>query len=531
MRKIAMLLCLALMLGLFAGCESDGAYVPTGDGLADYTQPSQQTKPTEMKAPGELETQKNAFTLAYYPKEGFNPYLCTNINNRMLFSLLYQGLFAMNQDYEAEPILCKDFTVSEDLTVYTLYLETATFADGSALTAEDVAASLQYARDSSIYRGRFDYVGEISALDASTVRVTTYVPYENLPMLLTVPIVKKDTLENAQPVGSGPYRLQSAASGLVLQRNQTWWCKAELPLTSETITLRTFENATDVRDAFEFENVGISTADPGAASYAQYRCDYELWEEDTGGFLYLATNSSSEVFSNPEVRKALTYAIDRPKILEKYYNGFGMISTLPASPNSPFYHRGLASKVTFDSARFEEALTRAGMRGTEIILYVNKSDSVRLQVAREIAQMLTDCGLVVKVESDTSANYREGLAMGNYDLYLGQTKLSATMDLSEFFAPYGALSDGGMSDEACYALCHDALENSGNYYNLHQAIMEKGQLVPILFRSHAVYGKRGLVDEMHPGRDNIFYYSLGKSIEEVRTLEGAAATTEETTEE
>lgn len=521
MRKIAMLLCLALMLGMFAGCASTGAYVPTGDGLADYTQPSVQTKPTEMKAPGELETEEDVFTLAYYPEEGFNPYSCTNINNRMMFSLLYQGLFAMNHNYEAEPILCKNFTVSEDLTVYTFHLETATFSDGSALTAEDVAASLQYARDSDYYRGRFDNIGEISALDASTVRVTSYIPYENLPMLLTIPIVKRDTLEQEQPIGSGPYRLQSTASGLILQRNQNWWCKADLPITAESVTLRAFDNPTAIRDAFEFENVGFSTADPGAGSYAEYRCDYELWEEDTGVFLYLACNSASGVFSNPEVRKALTFAIDRALILEEYYNGFGMIATLPASPNSPFYHRGLANKVRFDSAQFEQAVTNAGMRGQEIILYVNKSDSVRLQVAREIARMLTDCGLVVKVESNTSGYYREGLVAGNYDLYLGQTKLPATMDLSEFFASNGALNYGGMTDAACYTLCQDALENSGNFYNLHQAVLDDGQLVPILFRSNAVYGKRGLVDEMQPARDNIFYYTLGKNIKDVKTLEHA----------
>lgn len=521
MRKIAILLCLTLTLGMLAGCASDGAYVPTGDGLADNTQTTQQTKPTEMKAPGELQLGKDEFTFAYYPEEGFNPYLCTSFNNRMFFSLLYQSLFVLNQNYEAEPILCKDFTVSEDLMVYTIRLEPAVFTDGSALTAEDVAASLQYARDSAIYRGRFEYIGEISAMDANTVRITSYVPYENLPMLLTVPIVKKDTLDQEQPIGSGPYLLQSAASGLMLQRNQTWWCKAELPLNVEAVPLRAFEKPADIRDAFEFDNVGISIADPGAASYADYRCDYELWEEDSGVFLYLVCNSASEVFSYPEVRRALTYAIDRAKILEKYYNGFGMIATLPASPNSPFYHRGLANKVTFDSARLEKALTKAGMRGREITLYVNKSDSVRLQAAHEIAQMLTNCGLVVTVASDTDESYRDGLAIGNYDLYLGQTKLSPTMDLSEFFSPDGALNDGGMVSDTCYALCKDALENSGNYYNLHQAILERGQLVPILFRSYAVYAKRGLVDEMSPARDNIFNYSLGKNINDVKTLESS----------
>lgn len=511
-----MILCLALLLGTFAGCRTGGEYVPTGDGLADYTQPTQQT---EVTAPGALPQEQEIYTLAYYPSKGFNPYLCSDFNNRMLFSLIYQGLFTMNGKYEAEPILCKSFTVSEDLRVYTIELEQAAFSDGTPLTAEDVVASLQYARESDFFRGRFDSISEIMVVDEHTVRVGTYVSYENLPMLLTVPIVKKDTLEQEMPIGSGPYRLENTASGLALLRNQSWWCQAQLPTTLETIELRPFNSAADVRDAFEFENVGIAIGDPGAASYAEYRCDYELWEEESGTFLYLACNASSEVFSNEEVRSALTYAIDRAQILENYYNGFGMIATLPASPNSPFYHKGLASKVSYNSTRFEQAVTNAGMRGKEIVLYVNKSDSVRLQAARSIAKMLTDCGLVVKVEDNSSNYYREGLIAGNYDLYLGQTRLSSSMDLQEFFAPYGALSYGGMEDPVLYSLSLDALENSGNFYNLHKMIMEKGQLVPILFRTYAVYGKRGLAQSLSPARDNVFYYSLGKRLDDVKQIE------------
>ncbi len=517
MKKIAILLCMAFMIGLFAGCQSDDAYVPTGDGLADSTHPTQQV---DVTAPGELSQEQQVFTLAYYPKEGFNPYLCTDFNNRMLFSLLYQSLFVMNSDYKAEPILCKSFTVTEDLRIYTIELESATFSDGTPLTANDVVASLQYARESDYFRGRFDYISEIMALDDHTIRVGSYIPYENLPMLLTVPIVKKDTLEQDRPIGSGPYRLENtAAGGLALSKNHSWWCQVDPPLSAETIELRAFDSPADIRDAFEFGDVGIATADPGAASYAEFRCDYELWEEETGIFLYLACNASSPVFSNPEVRSALPYAIDRAAILEEYYNGFGMIATLPASSNSPFYHKGLASKVSFNSARFEQALTKAGMRGKEIILYVNNSDTVRLQVARRVAQMLTDCGLVVQLKDNSTSYYRDGLITGDYDLYLGQTKLTSTMDLSEFFAPYGALSYGGLSNAPLYSLSQDALENSGNYYNLHEKVQEDGQLVPILFRTYAVYGKRGLSQTLSPARDNIFYYSLGKNIEDVMTLQ------------
>ncbi len=516
MRKIALMLCAAMTVGMLAGCQLDDEYIPTGGGLADDTQPVQQT---DAEAPGALEQQNKIYTIGYYPDEGFNPYLCTDFNNRMVFSLVYQSLFAMNNKYEVEPILCKSFTVSEDLKAYTIELEEAVFSDGTPLTAEDVAASLQYARNSVYFKGRFDYISEISVVNEHTVRVAASTSYENLPMLLTVPIVKKDTIEADMPIGSGPYRLEEvAAEGIALKRNQDWWAQVPVPISAESVELRAFDTPAQMRDAFEFDNIGIATSDPGAASYAEYRSDYELWEEETGVFLYLAANSASPVFSNPDVRRALTFAIDRGKLLDDYYNGFGMIATLPASPNSPFYHKGLASKVGFDPAKFEDAITKAGMRGQEIILYVNNSDSVRLQAAREIAKMLTDCGLVVRVEHNSTSYYREGLRKGNYDLYLGQTKLTSTMDLSEFFDPYGAMSYGGMDDAALSALNKDALENSGNYYNLHKKVLDDGQLVPILFRTYAVYGKRGVISSLAPGRDNVFYYSMGKKLEDVRTI-------------
>ena len=126
---------------------------------------------------------------------------------------------------------------------------------------------------------------------------------------------------------------------------------------------------------------------------------------------------------------------------------------------------------------------------------------------------------MVEIQDNSTSYYKENLNVGAFDLYLGQTRLSANMDLSEFFRPYGALSYGGMSDAACYAMCLEALENSGNYYNLHQMVMQKGQLTPLLFRTYAVYMERGLLEGLSPARDNVFWYSMGKNLEDVMTIE------------
>jgi hypothetical protein len=130
--------------------------------------------------------------------------------------------------------------------------------------------------------------------------------------------------------------------------------------------------------------------------------------------------------------------------------------------------------------------------------------------------MLSDCGLAVEMKELSSSAYTKALRNKEYDVYLGQTKLSANMDLSSFFTRNGALNYGGISDVALSTLCLESLANYGNYYSLHQRIMEDGRMVPILFRSYAVYATRGLLTGLTPARDSVFYYSLGKTMESAR---------------
>ena len=140
-------------------------------------------------------------------------------------------------------------------------------------------------------------------------------------------------------------------------------------------------------------------------------------------------------------------------------------------------------------------------------------------MANKIAHDLNQCGLKVRVSSLPSQEYVKALEKGEFDLYLGQTRLSPNMDLSAFFAPKGSLSVGGMADVATYALCQEALANSGNYYNLYQKILDSGMLCPILFRSYAIYTQRGSFRGLTPARDNLFFYHLGITQEEALVTE------------
>ena len=262
---------LALVLCLLMGCSEDETpYIPTGDGLsAEEDLPLQETVPEEV-------TPEQDLVLVYYPEKTMNPYTCTDFTNRALFSLIYQGLFTVDTGYNVSPMLCTRYTVSESMRTYVFYVDGATFSDGSPLTPEDVYESLQAARTSRFYKGRFLHVRSLKLDETGGIVFQLDTAYENFPMLLDIPIVKATEIEADRPLGTGPYYLEQLPSGMRLRRRGNWWCDPEMIITTSSIPLVEAQSAIQIRDAFEFENVGLVCANPGSENYADYRCDYEL---------------------------------------------------------------------------------------------------------------------------------------------------------------------------------------------------------------------------------------------------------------
>ncbi len=506
-RNDAVFIAILLVALLLCGCTTQGGYTPTGNGLDEpgMTQPS---------AP--LEEVTRDFSLAYDPAKTLNPYTCADYTNRALFSLIYQSLFVTDKDGQVQPQLCSKFRVSQDRKTYTFYVQAAKFPDGTVLTAADVAASLEAARTGPVYSGRLKNVVSISRTGDGGVQVELSTPYENLPLLLDIPIVKAGQVNADFPAGTGPYALESGMTGRWLRKRLDWWCKAELPVSAESISLVATVSAKDIRDRFELGSVGVVCANPGADGYVDFRCDHELWDCENGIFLYIGCRAKSNVFGNETVRRALTHAIDRAALARDYYRTFAKAATLPASPNSPYYNQALAEEFGFDAALFQQALAAEGMEGKSIVLLVNSADGRRTRVGQAIADMLESCSLKVTLRALSGKDYTDALKNGRYDLHLGQTMLSPNMDLSAFYAKDGALNFGGMSDEDIYALCQDALSSSGNYTALHRAVMMDAMLCPVAFLSYGIYVQPGLVTDFSPARDCIFYYDLGKTLDDIR---------------
>ena len=500
------LICLLLALCFLSGC-------------ANLPQLPQQetTEPTELYLPQREERvvePATGFGLAYIPEYGFNPYQCTCITNRPVLSLCYEGLFVLGSNFQPEPVLCEHFAVSESGKIYLFTLrEGCSFYDGSAITAEDVVASLRAAKGSAYYGSRFSKVAEFSAKDSRTVQMILEVPYENLPLLLDVPVVKAATVDNALPMGSGPYCLTERAGRLDLVRNAAWWQDSVRPVDFPRITLTACANPSEVRDSFEFGATSLVCADLNAPTAVGYRCDYELWDNRTTIMQYLGFNLNYGLFTNQELRAAVTHIIDRQSIVASVYKGFAEPACLPCAPSSPLYDQDLARAYRYDKSAFLTAKRMAGITEEDTgILLVCAADPTRVETAHRIADVLKENGVKLEIRAQDYETYRRSLSNGEYDMYIGETRLSGNFDLSEFFMGYGSLCYGGLQSGAMYKLCTDALENSGNCYTLQKSVMDGGYFCPLLFKSYAVMANRGAINTLQPAVDMVFHLSGGRTL-------------------
>ena len=119
----------------------------------------------------------------------------------------------------------------------------ARFADGSALTAEDVVFTLNILKEKGhpIYRVQLKDVGKVEALDPHTVRYSfTGTQTRDLPLVVAgLPVFSKayytthefDQTSLEPPLGSGPYKIDGFRPGAYVsyKRRDDYWAK-DLPV-------------------------------------------------------------------------------------------------------------------------------------------------------------------------------------------------------------------------------------------------------------------------------------------------------------
>ena len=491
-RFCACLLSAALLLSLSA-CG--------GEGEASSSDSSVDTSQEEVR-----ESETATLTLAFYPQQSLHPALSANRANLTLAPLLYEGLFAVDGSFTAQPVLCESYTVSPDKLTWTFTLRGGvTFSDGTSLTGEVAAAALELARgEGSRYSGRLSHVTSITAGEG-TVTVTLDEPNGSLPLLLDIPLALG---AGERPVGTGPYLLSENGEEAELTARENWWQARQMP--ADTISLKIMNKSDEMIFAFDAGDISLVEVDLMGTNSLGYSGSYETRDYSTTSMIYLGFHTRAGLCQSAEVRKALGRGVDRESIARITYATHAVPSALPVHPDSPMYDRWIASQLSYDPEALVNELEALGAAGRELVLLVNTENMAKASAAQWIADQLESAGMKVRVDNLPFEEYISALEAGRFDLYLGEVALTADFDLSALLASDGALNYGRWQDEqtdqllaALAAAPMDSREEAASA--LYAYLGQRVPLVPVCFKNNSVLTKWGRLSGLSPVRGNLFY--------------------------
>ena len=337
---------------------------------------------------------------------------------------IFGTLFTMSGSGEAVPVLANNLEITEDGLGYIYTLdEGLTCHDGEALTAEDAAYSFNRAADpENAFTGNtpgfvFSSIDfqSAEALDELRVQINLGAPNPiAFGLIAEVMIHCKDsyeamTLDEAasNPIGSGPYRLVNWRRGseIVLEavegadvgvKNITWRIIPEASTRAAELMAGNVDIITNVApDQMEVINAsGVAEVNPIQGTRRMY-VGFNL--SDT-----MAMEPGGDAIQDPNVRRALQYAVDVPTICSALLNFecvrmTGIVNPSNAHPDIEPY--------PFDPELAEQLLDEAGWPrgddGTRFSIAFQAGQGRYLNdanVVQAIAQMLGDVGLDVDLQ-------------------------------------------------------------------------------------------------------------------------------------
>ena len=352
-KALALALVCALALSVLAGCTSGQQPSDTPGTSNDPGTNTNEPVDNPNLVPAEGTSEETLKVACDGEPTSIFPNYVTNKTSNRVDSCLFDTLVRWNDETKtAEPSLATKWEQIDDLHWQFTLRDDVYFTNGEKLTANDVIASLQASYDYTLnhYTLWLD-PAECEVVDDTTVIIGLSRIYNNLPEILGCTyyaifsakafeeVGNDETVFAVNPVGSGPYKLESWETGskLTLVRNDDYW--GELPyykyiefsFISDPVARVNALEAGDVQLAFNIPTAQIEELQGYDNLYVN------IYEQNVGVPIWL-TMKNTPSLQDENVRKAIFLAIDKELLVQAAYGGYGTAShSSVTGQSSPYY--------------------------------------------------------------------------------------------------------------------------------------------------------------------------------------------------
>lgn len=414
-----------------------------------------------------------------------DPYRSANYSPNMINSNLCESLFVQTPDFEIEPNLATGFENPDPLTWVYRLRDDVVFWDGSPMTAEDVAFSLDKNRTdpTSFRHSLYANVESVTATGEHevTVKLTRpdYLLNDEMASFAGVVVQKKFTEEHGDQVGTpevgvmctGPFEYAGwkQAQSITVTRNDDYWNDELKPKAKQIEFTFVIDEAAITAGLLSGEIDGTYGVPTSGLAQLQNTSTGSYYQGPAPMETTLVVANAEGALSELNVRKALQMAIDWKGIGEQVYGGAGTPSALQTPPAAYGYASdeltALADTVKTDGTpRIDEAKqlledVPADVLADEISLVVpQQAQTQQLGVAIESAA--ESIGLNFRLEVVPAVSY------GNY-LYDPATRGDTDLLYTQFWP---GIPDP--LDWLSYTAVSGATFNQSNYSGIDELFAE-----------------------------------------------------------
>ncbi|GAB3576089.1 ABC transporter substrate-binding protein [Leifsonia lichenia] len=290
------------------------------------------------------------------PGGDIDPLTAADYNAMLLTGLASEGLISLNAKGTLVPRLATSWKPSDDGLSWTVKLRAgAEFNDGKPVTAKDVVSTFQaiIGPDSkSPGKSSFDGILTSAAAgpDDESVVFTLARPFSDFPRLLTgantailpAGYTPGDWLKH--PVGAGQFVLDqfTPGQGATFSRNPKYWDAKDIKVAG--VELKVYSDTQAELLAFqaaEIDRIDQSSEVAAAVKASDYTEVSSGYNKFDGIFL----NVTAAPFTDPKVRQAVAWAIDRKGLVKNVYGGNAVVANdTTYFPDYPVQPEGLTQR-------------------------------------------------------------------------------------------------------------------------------------------------------------------------------------------
>ncbi|MDR2611223.1 MAG: ABC transporter substrate-binding protein [Clostridiales Family XIII bacterium] len=357
---------------------------------------------------------------------------------------LYDTLVKFDKDYNIVPRLADSWVEAEDHLSVTFHInDEATFHDGSKVTAQDVAYSINKLFATPSGASLMLFIAKVEAVDDSHVRIDkTNIDTQLLNVLASYMYVVPESLASDEaafsksPIGSGPYKFVETESDNTVKMvvNESYYLGA--PEIRELSVKAPIDPSTAVI-ALQTEEIDLYQGIL-SSNYAEISGIDTLVLKKEGGFFGRAVVLTGEVFANEKLREAVYRAINAENALAVAAENDGEVTdTIFPAMTVPDYTKEIKVNDRYNPELAAQLLKESGYDAT---VPINLPITAQYALdAQSIQADLLSIGLTLNIEQVDINTWNAKMLGGECPIVLtdwgGQT--ASAYDMVNLFTTQG----------------------------------------------------------------------------------------------